>query len=157
MIKYYSFIAALFILVMVIAGGCDEFIYVSGVLMNRTNYNDNISCNVIIILKNDYDKLIPNFKLSILKAVDSTEIATSKFSVIHQPVTYEFPDEQIIPVKLDDKIVIIADHPAAGTFAKELIITEQSNVPIVVEFSLGNVPDTLYKAPLLQYFKFKSY
>ncbi len=137
--------------------GCNELINISGIFINRAVNHENINKELILSVRSVSGKSISDFKISILNETDSLLIFNPQYTSTAAALNFQFQDEQINPLNTETKnLIIIAEHPYIGTFQQIIPITKLYQAePIIIEFYIGEVQDSLPKPPLNLYKEYK--
>lgn len=145
------------ILILILFTGCNEIINITGIFINRTVNNERASKEIILAVLNFNGKTVSNFKISILEDKDSVLIFTPLYTSKHNTTRLNFPDEQINPIKSENNnLIVIAEHPYIGTFQQTIPVTKlYESEPIIIEFNIGNVADSLQAPPSHLYKEYK--
>lgn len=146
----------LLIIIILLVQGCSNIIDIGGIFINRLN-NDTFECDIFISVINTQSKNIPDFRISVLRDNDSLSLTSQRISVTQNPVKIIFPDEQLNPILAEThNLIIIAEHPYIGTFQQLVPVTKLNEAePIIIEYNIGDVQDSLPKPPLNLYKEYK--
>jgi len=141
------------VFVLLLIQGCNEFVTITGTILNRLDNHYQNSATIIVVIKNSDSSLVSNFMVSIKENYSNKCIVTPKISNLQFPVNFNLPDEQINSINKNvTELNIIIEYPLIGVFQQNIEIKQLNfDKPIYIIFNLGIIPAHLRKLPILKY------
>lgn len=143
----------LYILIIFLFSGCNEFIDLTGKFINRLNDTKNLNIFIKVSVTNLQTEHLSNILISIIDDQDSVFITPSKFTNDSKYSTFTLPDEQVNIISEEaQNIIIVAEHPEFGILFNKIplnVLYERSN--ITCEFMLDLNPAYIKKKNIREF------